>query len=149
LINLALELRPGNVSDRERVQALAVNVGRIRADLLNGRTVQPIPLNESASPSDSARLIQNVVLYIESAQSAPIHLQGRLRHIAVNPRARILKLEQVQLSKVFLLYPTTQLQECGCFTHNFRCAAFLAGGKHKRPTRRQEWCSSLLRPVPD
>jgi hypothetical protein len=73
------------VSDRERVQALAVNVGRIRADLLNGRTVQPIPLNESASPSDSARLIQNVVLYIESAQSAPIHLQGRLRHIAVNP----------------------------------------------------------------
>jgi hypothetical protein len=71
-----------------------------------------------------------------SGSSAPItgvgpefHLQVRLRHIAVNPRARILKLEQVQLSKVFLLYPTAQLQECGCFTHNFRCAAFLARGK--------------------
>jgi hypothetical protein len=43
----------------------------------------------------------------------------RLRHIAVNPQARILKLEQVQWSKVFLLYPTAQLQGCGCFTEYF------------------------------
>jgi multidrug resistance protein MdtO len=60
LINLALELRPGNVSDRERVQALAVNVGRIRADLLKGGTPQPIPLNENASSSDSALLLERM-----------------------------------------------------------------------------------------
>jgi multidrug resistance protein MdtO len=60
LINLASELTPGNVSDRERVQALAVNVGRIRADLLNGRAPQPIPLNENASSSDSALLLERM-----------------------------------------------------------------------------------------
>jgi len=56
LINLAMELTPGDGSDRERVQALAVNVGRIRADLLSGRTPQPIPLNENAFSSNSALL---------------------------------------------------------------------------------------------
>jgi len=60
LINLAVELRPGNVSDRERVQALAVNVGRIRADLLIGRTPQPIPVNENAFSSDSALLLDRM-----------------------------------------------------------------------------------------
>ena len=59
LINLAMELKPGDVSDRERVQALADNVGRIRADLLNGRTPQPIPLNENAS-LDSALLLERM-----------------------------------------------------------------------------------------
>jgi multidrug resistance protein MdtO len=57
LIDLAVELRPGDVSDRERVQALAVNVGRVRADLLDGRTPQPFPLSENAFSSDSALLL--------------------------------------------------------------------------------------------
>jgi hypothetical protein len=48
-----------------------------------------------------------------------VYLKVRLRHIVVNSQARILKLEQVQLSKVILPYPTAQLQECGCFTQYF------------------------------
>jgi len=60
LINLGMEWRLGNVFDRARVQALAVNVGRIRADLLNGRTPPPIPFNESASSSDSALLLERM-----------------------------------------------------------------------------------------
>jgi multidrug resistance protein MdtO len=48
------------VSDRERVQALAVNIGRIRADLLNSRTAQPIPLSESASSSESAAPLERM-----------------------------------------------------------------------------------------
>ena len=54
LINLAVELTPGHVSDRKRVQALAVNIECIRADLLSGRTERPIALNENAFSSDSA-----------------------------------------------------------------------------------------------
>lgn len=61
LINLAEELRAGDVSDRERVQALAVNVGRLRADLLSGRTPPPTPLNENAfSSSGSVQLIERM-----------------------------------------------------------------------------------------
>jgi len=54
LIDLAVELTPGSVSERERVQTLAVNVGRLRADLLSGRTPQPVPLDENAFSPDSA-----------------------------------------------------------------------------------------------
>lgn len=64
LINLAMELRPGNVSDRERDQALAVKIGRIRADLLNGTTPQPIPLNESPLSSDSALLLERMEITV-------------------------------------------------------------------------------------
>lgn len=54
LINHAVALPPGNMSDRERVQALAANIGRLRADLGNGRTAEPIPLNENVASADSA-----------------------------------------------------------------------------------------------
>ena len=54
LINLAAELTSFDTSDLERVQDLAVNVGRIRVDLLSGRTPQPIPLYEEALSRDSA-----------------------------------------------------------------------------------------------
>jgi multidrug resistance protein MdtO len=60
LINLAVQLRPVNAPDQERVQALAVNIGRIRADLLNVGTAQPIPLNESASASESAAPLERM-----------------------------------------------------------------------------------------
>jgi multidrug resistance protein MdtO len=60
LIDLAVELRPGNVSDRERVQTLAVNVGRIRDDLLTGRPPQPILFNEYAISPDPAPLLEEM-----------------------------------------------------------------------------------------
>ena len=60
LIDLAVDLRPGNVSDRERVQTLAVNVGSIRTDLLTGRAPQPIPLSENPFSSDSALLVDRM-----------------------------------------------------------------------------------------
>jgi len=64
LIDFAMELKPGNVSDRKRVQALAADVERIRADLLNGRTPQPIPLNESAFPPDSALPLERMEITV-------------------------------------------------------------------------------------
>jgi len=54
LIDFAWESTPGDLSERERVQALAANIGRLRADLTNGRIPQPIPLSVPAVSSDSA-----------------------------------------------------------------------------------------------
>jgi multidrug resistance protein MdtO len=64
LINLAMEWTPGSVSDRERIQALAVNLGRIRNDLMNGGTPQPIPPNETAFSADSALLIERMEINV-------------------------------------------------------------------------------------
>ena len=64
LINLSVELRPGDVSDRERVQALAVNVGRIRADLLSASPPPPVPLNENAFSSDSSLPLERMEITV-------------------------------------------------------------------------------------
>jgi multidrug resistance protein MdtO len=79
LINLGVESTPCNLSDPERVQALAVNIGRIRADLLNGRTRQPTPLNENAFSSDSDLLLkrmENTVSLIDEMLIARQSLSG-------------------------------------------------------------------------
>ncbi len=65
LINLAAELRPGDVSVRERVAALAFNIGRLRADLRNGRVPQPIPVNENAAaPASDSALLQRMEITV-------------------------------------------------------------------------------------
>ena len=64
LINFAEEFRPGNMPDRERVQALAVNIGHTRVDLLNGRTPQPIQMNESIPTSDSTPPIEKMEIAV-------------------------------------------------------------------------------------
>src|SRR5580704_2114798 len=64
LIALGVELRPGDVSDREQVQALALNVGRIRADLVNGSIPQPIQMNENAFSSDSVLPIERMEIAV-------------------------------------------------------------------------------------
>jgi len=57
LINLASDFTPGVVFDRERLHALAINVGRTRGDLLNDRMPQPVPLHDSAFSPDSTLLL--------------------------------------------------------------------------------------------
>ena len=61
LINLAAELRPDE-SVRDRIQTLAVNIGRVREDLLNGRIPRPVPVTDNASAwlSDSALLLERM-----------------------------------------------------------------------------------------
>jgi multidrug resistance protein MdtO len=60
LIDLAVELRRDSVSDRECLRALAIDVGRVRADLLNRNSRQPIPFCESALVAQSALLIERM-----------------------------------------------------------------------------------------
>jgi multidrug resistance protein MdtO len=62
LINLAAELKPGDLIVRERVEVLAFHIGRLRDDLTHARAPQPIPVNDNTSSqsSDSALLLESL-----------------------------------------------------------------------------------------